>query len=331
MDAFEIVSPALASSQRSSLEDLFAAVRPDAAIRSPRVRHVLYFGALPLKFVLQGKQREFQELRRLSQKRLLKKGGVTVRFDRFLGFPTYASIAWQLEQIFAKADEAERAGKAALARDLNDEAAYFLSCLLSCMTSLPALLNRAARELVDSEARERCSTPVNANIFADMWDLNPLWLDHHALNLRGPEDQIEAFYSVAIMTLRGFFEAVSSAIGCGENADAASKRYGMGKDALNSVLESIEMQFAGIDEVCMAYQLGLLYRDFEGMDLVRSLRLFFVTPFAALYESGALRLVRPKEQTDFVTADVCAGSENGQLDALLRAARERLAGQQTAA
>lgn len=331
MDAFELIHPALGSSQRFPLEQLFAAVRPDAAIRSPHVRHVLYFGALPLGFLLQNERRAHQSLRRLAQKRLLRRGDSTVRFDRFLGLPCYASTAWRIEQIFAKADEAARAGDAALALELNDEAAYYLSCLLSCMTPLNALLVKAARNLMDDEVYEGAGVSLDVSILGDLWDLNPLWLNHQTLGLRGPEDQVEAFYRVAIMKPRGFYDAVSSAIDCGVAATATLKRYGLGRGAFGSGVETLEELCPGFDDRCISGHLQRAYRDLDGEELVRALRLVFVTPFAALYESGALQAVRLKEHPDFVTESVCLDETSGQLDGLLQTAREHLAKGQTAA
>lgn len=246
---------------------------------------------------------------------------VASRFEQGPDPACYAAIAWRIEQLFLKAEHAE---DEALALKLNDEAAYYMSCLLSCMTPLNALLVRAARNLMDDEVYEDTGVSVDVSILGDLWDLSPLWLNHQTLGLRGPEDQIEAFYRVAIMKPQGFYDAVSKAIGCGCNGPEASVRYGLSGSALHYSTESVDELSPGFFDRCLATHLQRAYRVLNGPDIIRALRPVFVTPFAALWESGALAAVRPKAQ-----AITCAPESS--LDALLQEARERLEEQRTAA
>lgn len=321
MDAFELIHPAFGSSQRFPLEQLFAAVRPDAAIRSPHVRYLLFFASLPAKFLFQNERHAYAHLSRLAKRRPMGRRSAAPRFEQGADPACYAAIAWRIEQLFS---EAERTEDESAALKLNDEAAYYLSCLLSCMTPLNALLIKAARNLMGDEVYEGAGVSVDVSILGDLWDLNPLWLNHQTLGLRGPEDQIEAFYRVAIMKPRGFYDAVSRALGCGCNGREASARYGLSRSALRYSTEAVDELSPGFYERCLATHLQRAYRVLNGPDVIRALRPVFISPFAALWESGALAAVRPKGQA------ITFGPDSS-LDALLQEARERLEEQRTAA
>lgn len=321
MDAFELIHPAFAGPQRVSLEDLFAVARPNAAIRSPHVRYVLFFGALPLQFLLQKERYAYRNLLELVKKQPLRQASSASDFGRAAAAPCYATAAWQIEQLFVAA---ERADDTAAALELNDEAAYYMSCLLSCMTSLHTLLACAARELIDCEGCEGEAVAVDVSILGDLWDLNPLWLNHQGLHLEGPQDQIEAFYRVAIMKPKGFYDAVSNAMGYGDAAPETRRRYGLGRSAFRIDSMTVEELSPGFGDRCLAEHLQRAYRELDGAALAQALRLVFIKPFAALWESGALTAVRRKAPADPIAPD-------SRLDDLLQTARAELAKRQPAA